>query len=572
MSLIPKTKWGRWAYAGIGSLALLLTACGTSTQASSGKAPTSITLVGDVASSPSWWFSITPVSFNSTSNFGTDYMYQGLLWVNSHDVINFKRSIAESITVSNDDQTYTVKMNPKWHWSDGHPVTAADAVYAWELAHWSSLKGAPWIDSNVGSHSFDEIQSATVLGPYEFSVNMVKPVSPLYAELSSLGYFSPVPKFAVDKYSNPNQELSWLVKVGVNPNNPLFKIVDGPYDVSKVIKNDYFVMTANPNYDGHKPTIKTVIFQGEQTSAGEFAGLKTGLFAQALIPNSYYTAGKGLTGYVEKPVPYNFGFSMIQPNYSSQAPAIGGLFNKLYIRQAMQMGIDQPGIISALYHGDGVPEWAPVPRLPSSPFYDTATKGYAYDPAKGLALMESHGWKLNSNHVLTRNGVTMAFTMLTSSGQTTLDEEAQLEKADWAKEGFDVTLELIPFDTLITDVTTPTDAGKWTLADWGGWSTGIGFPPLSLYETGAANNFGGYSNAHLNALAASAYQPGTPAQIYQRIHAYDLYSAQQLPVLLEPETTSPYQVVKPWLHGVIKYSIPIDSYQEIWRWTTSPTS
>lgn len=568
MSLLPKSKLGRWAFAGIGSLGLLLAACG-GTPAATGTVPKSITLEGDVASNPTWWFSVTPVSFNSTSNFATSYMYQGLLWVSKNDTINYSRSIASSITPSKSDTVYTIKLNPKWKWSDGRPVTAADCVYAWELAHWSAAKGAPWVDSNVGSHSFDEITSAVATSTHTLVVTVAKPISPLYVELSSLGYLSPVPKFAVDKYSNHNAELKWLVKVGVNPSNPLFKIVDGPYVVSKVVKNQYFDMTANPYYAGHKPAIKTIVFQNEASNTSAFAATERGVFAQVVPGNSEYAAGKKLKQYLQKPVPYNYGFQMIEPNYSSSAPAIGGLFNKLYFRQAMQMGINQPAMISAFYHGYGVPEWAPVPRLPSSPFYKSGLTGYAYNPSKGLALMEQHGWKLNSSHVLTRNGVTLKFTMMVTSGSPTMTNVAQYMKSTWAKEGIDVHLDLLPFNQLITFVTTPSDANKWTLAWWGGWSTGLGFPPLSLYETGAANNFGGFASKSLNALALATYKPGTLQQVYARTQAYDVAAAHDLPVLLLPETTPAYQLVKPFLHGVEKYNVPIDAYQEIWRWTVT---
>ena len=568
MSLIPNSKLGRWAFAGIGSLGLLLAACG-GTPAATGTVPKQITLVGDVASNPTWWFSVTPVSFNSTSNFATSYMYQGLLWISKTDTINYSRSIASSITPSNNDTVYTIKLNPKWKWSNGEPVTAADCVYAWDLAHWSAATGAPWIDSNVGSHSFDEITNAVATSTYTLVVTVAAPISPLYVELASLGYLSPVPKFAVDKYSNHNQELSYLEKIGVNPANPLFKIVDGPYVISKVVKNDYFIMKANPRYAGHQAAIKTIVFQDEATAASEFAATKTGLFAQTAPGAAYYTAGKQIKGYLQKPVPYNYGFQMIEPNYSSKAPAIGGLFNQLYFRQAMQMGINQPAIIKAFYHGYGVPEWAPVPRLPASPFYDTATKGYAFNPAAGLKLMEQNGWTLNSNHVLTRNGVTLSFTMMVTSGSTTMADVAQYLKTTWAEEGIDVHLDLLPFNQLITFVTTPSDANKWTLTWWGGWSTGLGFPPLSLYETGAANNFGGFASPSLNSLALATYRPGTISQVYSRVHAYDLAAAHDLPVLLLPETTPAYQLVKPWLHGVEKYSVPIDAYQELWRWTVT---
>ena len=543
MSLIPNSKLGRWAFAGIGSLGLLLAACG-GTPAATGKVPKQITLVGDVASNPTWWFSVTPVSFNSTSNFATSYMYQGLLWISKTDTINYSRSIASSITPSKNDTVYTIQLNPKWKWSNGHPVTAADCVYAWDLAHWSAAKGAPWVDSNVGSHSFDEITSAVATGTHTLVVTVAAPISPLYVELASLGYLSPVPKFAVDKYSNHNQELSYLEKIGVNPSNPLFKIVDGPYVISKVVKNDYFIMKANPNYAGHKAAIKTIVFQDEATSASQFAATKTGLFAQTVPGNAYYTAGKQIKAYQQKPVPYNYGFQMIEPNYSSKAPVIGGLFNKLYFRQAMQMGIDQTAIVKALYQGYAYPVYDPVPEQPPNVFFDKNLKNpYPFNPAAGKKLLEKNGWTLQ-NGVMTKNGVKLAFDFLVASGSTTQTNIAQLLKQDWAQEGIDVTIRQEPFSQVIANGTS--DPSKWVLLSWGGgWSYVPDYYPSGdgLFNPGGGANFGGYSSSQMNHLIqVTTVESGTAAQIHQRFDAYQVYSAQQLPVLYMPLAPTFYAV------------------------------
>ncbi len=127
---------------GVGLLTAALAACGGPTSASTAP-PTSITLVGGVQTQPNWWFPIVPVSVCSTSNFGISMLYHPLLWISRHDTVNFSRSIASSIAVTNNDMVHTIHLKPSWHWSNGSPITATDVVYAWDIVNASAQSSAP---------------------------------------------------------------------------------------------------------------------------------------------------------------------------------------------------------------------------------------------------------------------------------------------------------------------------------------------------------------------------------------------------------------------------------------------
>lgn len=569
----------------VSSLALILAGCGSSASASTA-VPKSITLVGGISTEPTWWFPVDPVSYNSTSNDVSDLMWKGLFFVNKNDTIDFNRSIAQSITVSHDDTVYTIKFNPKWHWSNGTPVTAYDSAFTWELYKDSSTSSAPWENSSVGGTSFDSIKSVVATNASTLVITVIKPFNPTWVELNVLGYPTPVPVQEWNHYpdpSNPNQiapgdankELSWLSKVGINPMAPEFKVVDGPYDVSKFVNDDYWTMTANPNYDGHKATLKTLIYEYETSDSSIELALKRGGFAEATLPSEYTSTAKSLAGYRAESYGYVISYNLLQPNFHSDAPVIGGLFNQLYFRQAMQMGINEKQIANVLYDGFATPNCTVVAKEPANPYYDKNVTCYPYNPAKGKALLEAHGWHENSNGVMTKNGVTLSFNFLVMSGSNTDTNIEQYLKASWAKEGIDVNLDEEPFSQLIDMITNPANTNKWDLAWWGaGWYEGEGYPSTSLYLTGAANNFGGYNSPEMDKLATDVYKPGTPAQAQQRLDAYEEYAAQNLPVLMMPEyvgvgTPSPYRMVKTWLHGVSKFHSPVNGGTEPWYWTVS---
>ncbi len=585
---IVNPRWVRWGMLAVGSLGLILAGCGSSPTPSATTVK-SVTLVGGVATEPTWWFPVDPVSYNSTSNDVTGQMWKGLFHISKNDTINFSRSIASSITPSNHDTVFTIKFNPKWHWSNGTPVTAYDSAFTWQIYKASSVSSAPWENSSVGGTSFDRIQSVVAKNATTLVVTITQPSNPVWVELNVLGYPTPVPVKIWNHYpdpSNPNlvnpadmtKELNWLLKVGRTPMAPQFRVVDGPYDVTKFVNDNYWVMSANPKYDGHQPAIKTLVYQYETSSVRVYVGLKSGLLAEASLPSAYTADAHSLSGYRAANAGYVISYNLLQPNFHSNAPVIGGLFNKLYFRQAMQMGINQAQIAKVLYHGFAIPGCTVVAQKPTNPYYDTHVHCYPYNPAAGKKLLEQHGWHLNSNGVMTRNGVTLAFNFLVMSGSTTDTNIVQYLKQSWAQEGIDVTLTQQPFSQLINLITNPQNTGKWDLAWWGaGWYEGEGYPSTSLYLTGATNNFGGFSSKTMDRLATAVYAPGTPAQAQQRLDAYEEYAAINLPVLMMPEyvgvgSPAPYRIIKNGLHGVSKYHSPVNGGSEPWRWTvTSPS-
>src|SRR5579875_1022073 len=150
-----KSRFRSWTAAGVGALALVLAGCGAQAPTSGGVAPglsnTAIKLIGGVQVEPNNWFPISATANCSTANGAvTGLMYMPLLWVSKTDAINTTEGVASGLSVSNNDTTYTITMNPKWHWSTGQPVTAQDVVFGWDIINASVQKGAPWETCGVG--------------------------------------------------------------------------------------------------------------------------------------------------------------------------------------------------------------------------------------------------------------------------------------------------------------------------------------------------------------------------------------------------------------------------------------
>jgi peptide/nickel transport system substrate-binding protein len=568
-----------------GVLALGLAACGSqpTTTSGTGAGPTTITLVGGIQTEPTWWLPIVPVSFNSTSNDSTGLLWWPLLWINPSG-IDYQRSIVDHIAISHNDTVYTLTFNTKkWHWSNGKPVTAYDAAFSWSIdAATNTTSNGPWVNAAAGSNSFDIIKSEVATNANTLVVTIKHPANPLWIELNALNYAEPMPKSVWDKYpNNMHQELTWMYSMGDKPSNAAFKVIDGPYMEKTFVQDQYWTLQANPHFSGHKATIKTLVYDYETGDSSVFAALKKGVFATTDLPSAYTTAADQLKHiYRVTSAPYVYAWNLLEPNMSPKAPVIGNLFTKLYFRQAMQMGINEPAIVKDFYGGYAVSNYIPLPKEPINKFYDYKIPVYyGYNPARGRKLLESHGWHM-VNGVMQRNGVQLKFQFLAMSGDNTDNTIEQYLKSTWAKEGIDVTIKTEPFTQLIDVVTNPKDVNQWTLAWWGaGWFTGTGFPFLSAYTCGSAYNFSGYCSHTLDKIVAQAYKPGSIANTYKIVDQYEQYTARQLPVLLLPEyvgasgSPAPLQVIEPWLHGVVKWNEPTTGGQEVWHWTTTkPTT
>src|SRR5579875_1409106 len=574
-----KSRFRSWAAAGVGALALVLAGCGAAPTSQShgiapGLNPNSITLVGAVQAEPNNWspfYSTSTCSVLNASVFGMAYM--PLVYISKTDGISYAPGygLAQSITPSNNDTTWTIKLNPLWHWSNGAPVTAQDVVFTWDVLNASTAKSAPWTTCGIGIGGMGEgvVTSVTAQGQYTVVMKTAKPEGPVWFEHNLIAQIVPVPKAVWDKYpTNMNQELSWIMSVWNKPANPVFNVVDGPYHYGPYVTDEYWTLLANPNFSGTpKPEIKKILFQYDTSDANVFAGLRKGIYASAGIPDSYLPDKKQLESkYNVVPAPNGFCFNYMVVNQdpTNSPNGIGAAFDQAYVRQALQMGIDQPAIIKDFYHGLAVPTYDPVPSVPKNNYYDPNITKLTYDPTKGKQLLESHGWK-EVNGVMTKGNLKLQFQWLVLSGDTTTDNIAQLIKADWAQEGISVNIKELPFNQILT--TTATTNKNWAAAWWGGgWCYEPDYYPSGDGLFNQPTFDGGYNDPHMNQLITASTTAKTPAAAQQTLDAYQEYAATNLPVLYIP-TPGSLEANKPGLNGVNSSFNPItvQTWLNDWR-------
>ncbi|HTX01535.1 MAG TPA: ABC transporter substrate-binding protein, partial [Acidimicrobiales bacterium] len=258
---------------------------------------------------------------------------------------------------------------------------------------------------------------------------------------------------------------------------------------------------------------------------------------------------------------------------------------QLYIRQAMQMLVDQPLYVKQALDGYGTPTYGVIPDdIPSS--YESASQAsynpYPYDPSMAVQLLRSHGWKIVPGGTDTCErpgtgssdcgagiaaGTPLAFKLLYASGFQYLNVEMQAYKSAMDQAGMQLSLSEATVDDVLGNATpcTPSqsDCG-WQMLNWEfGYVLVPNYDPTGeqQYETGAASNFGSFDDPALNSLIDKTNLPGGESYM----SAYARLAAKVLPDIFFPEAAYQISAIKSDLHGALPQNPEEDFTPENWR-------
>jgi len=246
---------------------------------------------------------------------------------------------------------------------------------------------------------------------------------------------------------------------------------------------------------------------------------------------------------------WNFNYAPF--NFSKADPKVAAI-SQLYIRQALQTAVDQDGIITNVDKGYGFPIYSPLPPNPPASLSGPVGNPYAFNLKTAKALLTSHGWKVeNGVQTCVRPGTgatqcgagvtagyTLNFKIIWASGSPSLDDTFNAEIADWASIGITFSHSTDTFNNVIADCN---NGAGYEICSWGGgWTYAPDFFPSgeTLFTPKGGFNPGEYKDPKMTTLI-NGTTFGTA-----KLTAYATYAAQQLPVLYQPQSFSPGEVIK----------------------------
>ncbi|MCL4522105.1 MAG: ABC transporter substrate-binding protein [Firmicutes bacterium] len=524
-----------------------------------------------------WFFPLAGITTDSLYNYWmTTLLYHPLLMFHSNGQVAWQHSIVDHLQVSHQGTVYTLSLNPKWHWSNGAPVTSQDLIFTWHLIQVASTVGAPapwpYLQAGVGDVP-QGIQSITAASPYTAIIRLKSAVNRDWFIDKGLNQFTPLPEEAYNRDPNhPMAELRWLAEIGNNPASAPFQIVDGPFRYAGGQPGQDYVFVPNPRYSGHRPEFSRLVWEETQSDASIYALFRTHAVDWGYLPTEdSVAAGTSLTASYHLTTTYALSYKNLLLNLNSGAPGhINRLFNQLAVRQALQEGIDQPALVQAAYEGYAVEEITALAAKPPTWFYDTRLKPiYPFNLARGQQILERRGWHLDGGE-LEKNDHPFAFTLQYLTGSTSVADEAQLIQQWWQQEGIRVTLEPESMTDLMTE-----RPNQWQAILGIGFNYGRGYPSGGeLFATaGQGADKEGYQSQTMDRLIAATHAPAPSETISaQRLDRYEVAVAHQLPVLLVPDPAQIVVTANTLSGGLIGFSPFQHPWPQYWdiRPSTTP--
>jgi len=300
--------------------------------------------------------------------------------------------------ISADGLTWKLTLRDDVKWHDGTPFTAEDVKFTLEL-----LVNPDFRSWRRTGHNL--VRDLTVVSPTEITWRMESPFAPYAAILASTFI---VPRHAFD--------FKWKNRV----------------------PGDHIELEANAGYFGDGPYLERVVLKYIPEMTVLYTQLKTGdidvLALQWISPDNYEEA-KTLPDRVVEVIgaPFFEGLSLNleRPQFKDQA-----------VREALYYAVDKQTIIDALYYGVPKPTESYMPR--ESYYYNADLPVQQYDLDKARALLDGAGWVPGSDGIREKDGVKLAFTCSTTSGNHLREQAQQFLQQSFREIGVDMQIGNLP--------------------------------------------------------------------------------------------------------------------------------
>ena len=423
-------------------------------------------------------------------------LFEGLL---SYDPVTNDGipGIAESWDISDDGKVYTFKLR-KATWSDGVAITAKTFVdswlrtlnpdtaspYAWLMG--MAVEGA---DAYNSGEAGPEAVKIRAVDDYTFEVTMVGPL-PYVTSMLPHTVFAVLPMHVIEKYGE-----NWVLPGNMVSNGPFVLESWKPQEILTVVRNPKYYDAAAVKLD------RIEYYPSEQDTtrlnmylAGEADWLNGGLppaqLRAMMIREDFQSAPSLATMFYE--------FNHTEP-----------LFDDVKVRKALAMAFDKELFFARVAAGVHTPTDAMVPDMKGYP----QNAGNHYDVERARHLLSEAGYPGGRGFpditllYPTGSGAGKLCEYVQQQWSENLGIPVQIENSEWKtvlKRGFSQDFDLL-FMGWIGDYIDPNTF-------------------LELFQTGAGQNYGKYSNKEFdNLIQEAARLPSGRERMAKLTNAEELF-------------------------------------------------
>lgn len=395
----------------------------------------------------------------------TQRMFASLIDFNNHTQQDVPM-LAKSWEVAADGVTWTFHLRHGARFSDGHPLTAADAMFSYEVA----------LDSIVHPSAQDGItmngKPFVFAAPDSYTIVVTTP-SPNVLVPSLVSNVVIMPKHILEAAYRAGT-FSSAYNLNTSPDSI---VTSGPWRMKQYVPGEKTVLSRNPYWFGvdskgqRLPYLNEVVYLSvpDQDAldlkfrSGEVDGLDNPK------PDNY-------TWYAEHQKEGHFTFYDLGPRMSTNFfwfnlnkvrrqlpnrklgeiyvdPVKYAWFNNADFRRAVSMAIDRDAMVTSIFFGSGVKNWSTM-TPGNKVWYNPNVRHFDQNIEESKKLLAGLGWKdkdgdgfLEDTH-----GHTISFSLKTNSDNRLRIAMGNFIKDDLAKVGVKVTLVPAEFNTLITNL------------------------------------------------------------------------------------------------------------------------
>ncbi len=356
------------------------------------------------------------VAFNQDAYSTFQYIYPILVQYDKN--LHFAPFFARSWKVSNDGKTWTFKTRANAKWTDGKPLTAADA--AWTIN--TDIKyqsGGAANEAGLIAH----ITRAEAPNPTTLIVHYKQAPGNVLGQFQQ---FFILPKHIWSKHTgHKGADLKTF------PNSAPI-VGSGPFTLVKFKKNEIALFQKNDSYWGTKPQVDAFGLRQFSNDDAMVSALKSHeIDALEVVPA---TAIKPLK---------NAGFTISDVRGLDQTDLIINsnpkkkkhreLLNPK-VKEAFAHAIDRKQIISVVFLGTATPASSIIPA-PTGEWHNPSLKPEAFDLGLANKILDKLGYKKGSDGIRVANGHKMTYDVVAPTSVASISRTFQILQPDFKKIG-----------------------------------------------------------------------------------------------------------------------------------------
>lgn len=387
--------------------------------------------------------------------------------------------LARSWKRSANGKAYTFYLRQGVRWSDGHPLTADDVIFTFDIVFDPRYPNRYSLQYTIAGQplEYEKVDDFTVRF---FTKTVYAPF------INDIGFINILPKHILyDSFQEGSLQKKWSVQTALE--KPEAIVGTGPFILQNYSPGERITFAPNPHYwkantKGERlpyinyfitkfvPDVntQTLLFATSQTDAiGQISGVDLAWVSKAQDIYDFSVIEQGPASSI------SFIWFNLKPGKNEKgqpyvAPHKLEWFQEKKFRQAIAHGFDRQGIVDAVYSGLGQPLHSIISPA-NRKWHNPQTRRYDYDPEKAKSLLQELGFQRQENGSLfDKSGNPVSFELIISKGRASAEGISTTFKENMKALGITVKLTYLDFGTLVKKITQTYDYDAGIIGFTGG--------------------------------------------------------------------------------------------------------